>query len=129
MDRQRLPFDASVERYAAQAEMLLELHRAGDPDALHLFHNCHPRFLDSEVKWLARLDLDDDDIRQASLGIEDAQLALARWYDFDDWTALTRYADAMTRRESPAFEFESAVEAVSMATCPGFRRCLRRGPS
>jgi ankyrin repeat protein len=128
MDRQRLPFDAPVERYAAQAEQLLELHGAGDPEALDLFHNCHPRFLDSEVKWLARLDLDDDDIRKTPLALEDAQLALARWYDFEDWPELTRYAEAMTRRESPAYEFECAVEAVINGDLPGLSAQLEARP-
>jgi ankyrin repeat protein len=128
MDRQHLPFDAPVEGYAAQAAMLLELQGAGDPQALHLFHSCHPRFLDSEVKWLARLNLDDDDIRKAALGIEDAQLALARWYDFEDWAALTRYADAMTRRESPAYDFESAVEAVINGDVLALRSLLGARP-
>lgn len=128
MEFQRLPFDAPAAQYAEQASELLEAHRAGHPDALRLFHTRHPRFLDSEIKWLARFDVTEDDIRNAPLGLADAELTVARWHDFQDWAALTGYAEAMTRRDSPAYEFECAVEAVIHGDLPALESLLRAEP-
>jgi len=128
MALQRLPFDSPIERYAEQAGQLLDAHRAGDADALELFHHHHPRFLDSETPWLARLDLGPDDIRQAPLDASDAQLALARWYDFGDWRSLASYADAVSQRRSPVYEFECAVEAVIHGNVAELQRLLGARP-
>src|SRR5512133_924210 len=128
MEFQRLPFDAPVARYADQASRLLEAHHAGDPDALRLLHNKHPRFLDSEIKWLARFDVTEDDIRNTPLDLDDARLVVARSYDFLDWGALTAYAEAMTRRDSPAYEFECAVEAIIHGDLPALQRLLSEHP-
>jgi ankyrin repeat protein len=128
MQYQRLPFDAPVSRYAEQAAQLLELHRAGDSDALCLIHQKHPRFLDSETKWLGRLDLTADDIRNASFDLADARLVVARGYDFQDWPALADYADTMSGRQSPAYEFESAVEAIINGDLAALQSLLRARP-
>jgi ankyrin repeat protein len=128
MEFHRLPFDTPLERYAEQAAQLLDAYRARDAHVLQLIHMKHPRFLDPEVKWLARHDVTDDDIRNANLGMDDAQLVLARGYDFLDWPALSAFADAMTRRDSPAYEFECAVEATINGDLPALQRLLVANP-
>jgi ankyrin repeat protein len=126
MQLQRLPFDAPLERYAEQAAQLLDAHRAAEPDALEVFHHHHPRFLDAEVKWLGRLDLTEEDIRNSPLDLADAQLALARSYDFRDWPALAGYVQSL---EDPATNaFESAVEAVINGDLAAIEALLRDDP-
>src|SRR5579863_9417553 len=111
MGLKQLPFRAALEQYEAQAEELLEGHKAGDPQAIKIFHEKHPRFLDAKIRWLPR-NLPDSEIQNAPLGIGDAQLAIARWYDFQSWPALAKYVVAVTRDGGSIFQFESAVEAV-----------------
>src|SRR5207249_2335500 len=79
-----------------QAEELLEAHRAGDPDAIRAIHEKHPRFLDSKIPWLPN-NLPDSEIRNSAFDLADAQLTIARWYDFRDWLALQEYVEAVTR--------------------------------
>lgn len=97
--------------YEAQAGHLLASWQAGEPWVLDLFHERHPRFLDERVKWL-RQRLTPDEIRTAPLEDADARLALARWYDFADWSALEAHAAAVLDIDSPTSRFELAVEAL-----------------
>ena len=127
MKLQALPFDSDPGAYEKQAEELLAAHRSSDRDAIRLFHQKHPRFLDTKIRWLPK-DLPDSAIRDAALDLEDANLALARWYDFLDWPALAAYAGSVARRDSPVFAFESAVEAVIAGDLPALRAALRKDP-
>ena len=106
-----LPVRAPKEDYAAQARELLASWRAGEAWALDLLHHHHPRFLDNKIPWLPR-QLTHDDIQAAALTEADAQLAVARFYDFHDWAALEAHVIAMQAPGSPTARFESAVEAV-----------------
>ena len=106
-----LPLRAPQKDYAAQARELLASWRAGEAWALDLLHHHHPRFLDNKIPWLPR-QLTHDDIQAAALTEADAQLAVARFYDFRDWAALEAHVIAMQAPGSPTARFESAVEAV-----------------
>ena len=86
-----LPFGAPLGAYDRQAHQLLEGHRAGAAEAIEIFHQSHPRFLDPVVTWLPR-PISNDEIRDTVLTIDDARLAVARGYSFRDWAALTRYS-------------------------------------
>jgi Ankyrin repeats (3 copies) len=108
---QRLPITALVAEYDAQAAELLEAHSRGDATALRVLHQTLPRFLDPVVTWKP-LDITDDDIRAAALTIDDARMAVARWYSFRDWTAVSRFALDMANPKSPVRAFELAAEAV-----------------
>jgi ankyrin repeat protein len=110
MDLKPVPFRSPLSAYEQQAETLLAGHRAADPAAIDLFHRKHPRFLDEKIKWRPKF-IDDSEIRDAALSLDDARLAVARYYDFLDWSALAAYVEAVLN-EGPVFEFESAVEAV-----------------
>jgi ankyrin repeat protein len=111
MKLSRLPFRATLADFSLQAAELLEAWRAGDADALEFFRQHHPRFRDEEVKWVAR-HVPVDDLRAAAFQMEDAQLAVARWYDFRDWDALSDWVHAVSQEGSQVERFESAVEAV-----------------
>ncbi len=87
MELTRLPLSARLRDYQKQAEELLDAWRAGDPGARQIFTHSHPRCLNPDIPWLPR-NLSDDELRSASLDMADAQLALARWYDFGSWTQL-----------------------------------------
>jgi ankyrin repeat protein len=111
MHLRHLRLTAPPADYAAQAETLLSAARAGEPWALDLFHHHHPRFLDEKVPWLPKR-LTHDELRAAPLTEADAQLTLARWYDFADWPALETHVAAVRQADSSVARFESAVDAV-----------------
>jgi ankyrin repeat protein len=106
-----LPPLSPLSGYDAQAAQLLASWKSGAAWALDLFHERHPRFLDEQVRWLKKR-LSADEIRSAPLDEGDARLAVARWYDFADWSALEAYAAAVSDLGSPAAQFELAVDAV-----------------
>lgn len=111
MDLKPLPFCSTMERYQKQAQDLLDAWRQGDPLAVELVKTKHPRFLRPDVPWLP-INLSDAEIWSAALELADMQLAIARWYDFQNWPALAEYVEAVTQENSPVRQFESAVEAV-----------------
>jgi ankyrin repeat protein len=123
----RLPFQSELGEYQAQARELLDAYRSKDPDAIRVFKHHHPRFLHRDIPWLP-LNVSDDHVLEAGLDLADAQLALARWYSFRDWPAVTAYAEAVIQRESPVSRFESAVEAVINGEDSTLDRLLREHP-
>ncbi len=123
-----LPFDAPIAAYQEQATQLLAGHRAGAPDAVKIFHECLPRFLDPVVTWKP-LPVSDDEIRAADLTPDDARLALARAYSFRDWNALTAYVTEVTTAESSVQVFETAVEAVITGDSAELRAMLTAHPA
>jgi ankyrin repeat protein len=58
----------------------------------------------------------------------DAQLTIARWYSFQNWTALVEYVEAVARDGSPVVQFESAVEAVVAGDLSALESLLRKNP-
>jgi len=124
---QRVPFDATLNQYQSQAEQLLAAYKSGDADAVRCFHHNHPRFLDPKIPWLPK-ELPDSEILNAGLGIDDAQLTLARWYDFRDWAALAEFVAAVTRENSDVARFETAVEAVVNGDEAALRALLEKHP-
>lgn len=57
---------------------------------------------------------------------DDGQFSVARWYGFESWQALADYVEAVTRADSPVFEFESAVEAVISGDLAALESSLRK---
>jgi ankyrin repeat protein len=121
-----LPFRAQLEDYEWQARELIEGHRTGDAGAIRIIHENHPRFLDETITWRPKF-MSSADIQQAPFDLDDARLALARWYTFADWTALKEYVDAVSV-DGPVFWFESAVEAVVNGDLPTLQTLLRDHP-
>jgi len=104
-------FRAGLHEYERQADDLLSGWKAGDRDAIRIAVHKHPRFLDDSIPWLPR-KLSETEIRNTPFERADAQLTIARWYDFADWQRLAEYVAAVTKGESPVARFETAVEAV-----------------
>src|SRR5436309_8494361 len=127
MDLKPLPFRSSLDQYHQPAEALLAARGSGDPQAIRVFHERHPRFLDSKIPWLPK-NLPDSEIRSAALDLADAQLTVARYYDFQNWQALAEYVEAVTQDGSPVFQFESAVEAVITGDLAQLETSLRENP-
>src|SRR3984893_16628421 len=127
MNLKAVPFRSPSSAYEQQAESLLAGHRAADPAAIDLFHRKHPRFLDEKIKWRPKF-IPDSEIRDAALSLDDARLAIARYYDFPDWPSLAGYVEALSQ-EGPVFEFESAVEAVVNGDLAALEDALRRDPA
>ena len=127
MNLDPLPFRSGLAQYQKQAQGLLAAHKSGDPHAIQVIHERHPRFLDSKIPWLPK-NLPDSEIRNATFDLADAQMTIARWYDFRDWPALAEYVEAVTRENSPVAIFESAVEAVISGDIATLQTLLRHNP-
>ena len=122
-----LPFDSPLCAYQQQAALLIEGHRSADAAAIDLFHSNHPRFLDEKITWRRKF-IPSSEIRDATLTIDDARLALARHYGFRDWMALESYV-AQVSEDGPVHEFEAAVEAVVNGDLASLEAALRRNPA
>jgi hypothetical protein len=120
-------FNAGLPAYQAQADALLHGWKTDDRDAIRLAVQRHPKFLRPDVPWLPR-NLTDADIRSASFEMADAQMAIARWYDFADWQRLEEYVDAVNRNGSTVARFEAGVEAVINGDVGALRELLRDDP-
>ena len=106
-----LPVRAPVADYVMQADALLDAWNAGDPGAIAIARHKHPKFLDDTIKWLPKR-LSDEQAREMPFEFADAQLTVARWYDFASWPRLVEHVEAVTRDSSPESRFEVAVDAV-----------------
>jgi ankyrin repeat protein len=124
MDFKHLPFDAPLADYARQAGELFDGWNKEEQEAVRIFRTRHPKFLDKHIKWLA-LDFTPEQLRQTRIDQADAQLALARWYDFADWDRLTDYVEAVRQPGSPRWRFERAVEAVIDGDIPTLEGLLK----
>jgi ankyrin repeat protein len=127
MDLEPVSFRSPLGAYERQAQSLLAAHAAADPAAIDLYHRKHPRFLDETIKWRPKF-IADSEIRDATLFIDDARLAIARYYDFLDWTSLAAYVEAVAQ-DGAVFTFESAVEAVVNGDLGALRESLRGDPA
>ncbi len=127
MDLKPAPFRSPLSAYEQQAQSLLAGHRSADPAAIDLFHRKHPRFLDEKIKWRPKF-IADSEIGAAALSLDDARLAIARYYDFLDWASLAAWVDAVSR-EGPIFAFESAVESVVNGDLAVLTDAQRRDPA
>ena len=127
MQIEPLPFGAGLEQHLKQAEELLAGYQSGDPEAIQLVKQRHPRFLDDKIKWLPR-NVSDSEVQGAGLDFSDLQLALARWYDFRDWPALEEWVEAVGVEDSPVHRFEAAVEAVINGNLPALEALLAANP-
>lgn len=126
MDAQPLDYDAPLSAYERQAEELLQGHRVGDERALALIHRCNPRFLDERIPWLQKR-LPPGAIAAARFELDDAELTVARAYDFADWPALAQWVGEVECGGSVT-RFESAVESVISGDLARLRELVRSDP-
>jgi ankyrin repeat protein len=126
MDFNHLAFDSSLREYQAQAAALFDGWKAGDAGAIQIVKTKHPGFLDERIPWLPK-KLTESKVRAVTLELADAELALARWYDFRDWPALAEYAESVAQ-SCTAYRFEAAVEAVISGDLDALRAALAAHP-
>ena len=126
MELKPLSFDAPIAAYIAQAEALLAGWRSGDENAIRVFRNRHPKFLDDKIPWLER-NMTDDEVKATPIDGDDARLALARGYEFQDWRRLEEYV-ASVQQPGPIARFERAVEAVIAGDVATLKQLLGRDP-
>jgi hypothetical protein len=122
-----LPFGSSVAQYEQQAESLLAGWRAGDADAVRLFREHYPPFLDDRITWLPKT-LSETELRSVTLDVSDARVATARGYSIRDWSHLVEWVEAVGRQGSPIARFEGAVEAVITGDVATLTRLLSKDP-
>jgi ankyrin repeat protein len=111
MEFNPLPFQAPLREYRAQAADLLDAWRAGDASAMRIVTHTHPRFLNPAFPWLPK-GLPEAEIRSEAFDLPDAELTVARAYDFENWARLAEHVAAVTDEGSDVWRFEAAVEAV-----------------
>ena len=81
-----------------------------------------------KIDPLPLLSRREDYQKQADELLDDGQLRVARWYGFESWQALAEFVEAVTRANSPVFEFESAVEAVIGGELTALESSLTKNP-
>ena len=126
MSREPLRFDSPLSDYVKQANALLEGWRGRDEAAIRVLKSKHPKFLDAKVPWLER-PMSREEVLATPIDADDARLAVARWYDFYDWSKLEAYVDAVGK-PGPVQRFERAVEAVIDGDAATLSRLLREDP-
>lgn len=126
MELKPLEFDAPIAGYIAQADALLAGWQARDEQAIRVFRNRHPKFLDDKITWLAR-EMSDAEVKATPIDRDDARLAVARWYEFQDWQRLEEYV-ASVQQPGPIARFERAVEAVIGGDIATLKRLLAEDP-
>ena len=124
MEFTHLPFDAPLSDYARQAGVLLDGWQKEDANAIRIFRHDHPKFLDKKIPWLQR-HMTAEEVRAVRIDGVDAQLGLARWYDFQDWDRLVDYVESVRQPGSRRHRFEHAVEAVIDGDIATLKQLLR----
>lgn len=126
MEFDPLPSDAPLSSYEQQAALLWQGWHSRDASATRIISSRHPRFLDDRIPWLERR-LSEDEARAIAIDADDAKLALARWYDFYDWSKLEDYVAAVTP-PGAVQRFERAVDAVITGDAGTLSRLLSEDP-
>jgi len=120
-----LPVRAPLADYVMQADALLDAWNAGDRGAIAIARHKHPQFLDDTIKWLPK-GLSDDEAQRMPFEFADAQLTVARWYDFESWPRLVEHVEEAAREDSAVSRFELAVDAVTSGDVAGLTAMLDR---
>jgi len=127
MEMKPLAFNAPLDEYIAQADALLAGWNSSNAGAVRVFRNRHPKFLDDKIPWLER-HMTDAEVRATPIDRDDARLALARWYEFQDWQRLEEYVASVQEPFSPIARFERAVEAVIDGDIATLKQLLAEDP-
>src|SRR5204863_8645344 len=91
---ERVPYNAPIVAYHAQADALLAAWRAGEESAIKFFWQQHPRFRRADVSWVPKL-LERAEVLQDAIAADDARVAIAGRYVFLDCDALSSCGDAV----------------------------------
>src|SRR5215207_573284 len=127
MDLTFLPSRATLQQYREQAAALLDAWAAGDESATGIVRHKHPRFLNPAIPWLPKR-LSDEEVRSEAFDLSDAELTIARAYDFESWARLSEHVVAVTAEDSAVGRFESAVDAVVQGDLATLESLVRAHP-
>ncbi|MDE3194846.1 MAG: ankyrin repeat domain-containing protein [Acidobacteriota bacterium] len=126
MQIKHLSFDGALADYELQAAHLYEGWKSGDPAAAGIFRAKHPLFLDEKVPWLSK-NQTHSEILAANLDPSGARLALARFYDFRDWSAVEAYVHSLA--DPGVRRFEAAIEATIDGDAPELSALIAEDPA
>src|SRR5258706_2692354 len=118
MSEKALPARPSLEQYRKQAKDLVKSRKSGDPAAIQRIKERHPRFG----------KLTDAELQGVRFALADAQLVVAREYDFESWPKFAKHIEALRRANSAVSKFETAVDAVVKGDLATLQRLLRENP-
>jgi len=122
-----LPSNPNLDHLRYQAKDLLEGHAEHNPAVAQRIREFHPRFSGAC----------DDEIFNARLRLNDAQLTIAREHGFPSWTRLKRHiekptlADHLSLPHHQRIEdatFRRAIDLLDAGDVVGLREILRRRP-
>src|SRR5262249_51039296 len=112
-----LPPNPNLEFDKKQAKALLKAYQAGDAAALERVRTFHPR-----LQNVVERSIPADEFK-----LSDAQLVIAREYDFSSWPRLKHEIE--TRRAGLNETFGQFVQAVQRGDTAGVRELLVSNPA
>jgi hypothetical protein len=118
---------ADLQQYQNQAKDLVKAFKSGDPDAMRIVRQHHPRLL-GRANTNDRNSVSDSQIRRTGLTTGDAQTVVARWHGFESWPKLGKHVDALTQKNSQVLHFELAVEAIIAGDVATLKSLVRANP-
>ncbi|WP_338870286.1 hypothetical protein WBJ53_22355 [Spirosoma sp. SC4-14] len=114
---QPLPFDASLEHYAKQANELVAIYQSGNEQQIRQFQD--------QLNFRTWPDTDDPIAEFTEIT---ARQNIARLYGFGNWEALTTYTSAICKQQA-AWLFESAIEAIIRGNITQLEALLFNNPA
>ena len=110
-------FETEVDYYEGRAFGLHSVYQTGQPQALNLIRQSHPRFADAS----------DEAIKQAGFTLDDARLVLAREHGFADWPALVAHLERLA--QGKVIEpFRAAFQAIKANDLKALKQSLASHP-
>jgi len=110
-------FETDVDYYEGRAFGLHSVYQTGQPQALKLIRQSHPRFASAS----------DEAIKQAEFTLDDARLVLAREHGFADWPALVAHLERLA--QGKVIEpFRTAFQAIKDNDLKVFKQSLASYP-
>lgn len=127
MHTKPLPPRPNLEQYKKQAKDLVKAFKSGDPETIRRLRQNHPR-LPGRPNTNDRNTVTDSEIRNAGLTLTDAQFVIAREHQFESWPKFSKCIKALNEKDSPASQFEAAVNAIITGNITTLKRLLRENP-
>ena len=118
-----LPVSASPSFYRTQALRLFDEWSAGALDASAFVRAHHPFYRHPVYRWTTAATA-----AELPPTLADAELALARRYQFGDFEAMLAWASEASTAASPAAAFEEAADAIVSGDIPSLQRILAAKP-
>ena len=110
-------FETNIEYYDGRAFGLHSVYQTGQPQALRLIRQSHPRFAGAG----------DEEIKAADFTMDDARLVLAREHGFADWPALAAHVKRLAQGQVIE-PFRVAFQAIKGNDLDTFKQTLTGHP-